>query len=161
MIQRSDGYSWVLPMIRNILVVCVGNICRSPLGERILQRQLPDLRVTSAGIGALVGHSADTTAAEVAALHGISLDGHVARQFNAEIGRENDLILVLEPGHKAQIARETPQLSGKIMLLDHWIGAKGIADPYRKSQEFHEAVFQQIEAAAHSWVQRLAPKGKV
>ena len=148
-------------MIRNILVVCVGNICRSPLGERILQSQLPDLRVTSAGIGALVGHAADEMASEVAASHGVSLGNHQARQFTAALGRENDLILVLEPGHKAQITRDTPQLSGKTMLLDHWAGAKGIADPYQKSKEFHEAVFQQIEAAASGWAQRLAPKGKV
>lgn len=147
-------------MIGNILVVCVGNICRSPVGERILQKYLPDVRVTSAGIGALVGHAADKTAADVAQRYEVSLEGHVARQFTAALGRENDLILVLESGHKGQIARETPQLSGKIMLFDHWTGAKGIADPYQKSEDFHEAVFQQIEAAASAWAQRLSLKGK-
>ncbi len=145
-------------MIRNILVVCVGNICRSPLAERILQSQLPDHRVTSAGIGALVGHAADETAHDVAMSHGISLEGHLAGPFTAQLASANDLILVLEPGHKAQIARETPQLSSKIMLLGHWTGAKGIADPYQKSDKFHEAVFQQIESAAAAWALRLVPR---
>ena len=148
-------------MIRNILVVCVGNICRSPLGERLLAKDAPHLVVTSAGIGALVGNSADQTAQEVATSHGVSLNGHVARQFTAEMGRAADLILVMEPGHKAQIARDTPQLSVKTMLFDHWTGAAGIADPYRRTAEFHELVFQQIQAAAAGWIKKLPNAGGV
>lgn len=148
-------------MIRNILVVCVGNICRSPLGERLLQHHAPHLSITSAGISALVGNSADETALEVAAMHGVSLDGHRARQFTAELGKAADLILVMEPGHKIQIARETPQLSGKTMLFDHWTGAQGVADPYKRSAEFHEAVYLKIEAAAAGWIKRLPKVGDV
>ena len=148
-------------MIRNILVVCVGNICRSPLAERMLQHAAPHLRVTSAGIGALVGSPADQTASDVARAHDVSLDGHVSRQFTADMGRAADLILVMEQGHKAQIARDTPQLSGKTMLFDHWSGATGIADPYRRSAEFHELVFHQIEAAAAGWIKKLPKAGDV
>lgn len=146
-------------MVRNILVVCVGNICRSPLGERLLQQHAPHLNVTSAGIGALVGHGADQTALDIAAAHGIALDGHISRQFTADLGRAADLILVMEPGHKAQIAREAPQLSGKTMLFDHWTGAVGIADPYKRSAEFHELVYQKIEAAAAGWIKKLPNAG--
>ena len=146
-------------MIKTVLVVCVGNICRSPLVERLLQAHAPHLSVSSAGIGALVGKPADATASEVAALQGVSLDGHVARQFTAALGQAADLILVMEPGHKAQIARETPQLSGKTMLLDHWSGSKGIADPYKKSSECHKLVFDQIETAAKAWAVKLTNKG--
>ncbi len=146
-------------MIRNVLVVCVGNICRSPLGERLLQAAVPGAVIRSAGIGALVGHAADRDASDVAGRHGISLDGHVARQFDAALAREADLILVMESGHKAQIAREFPQVSGKTMLFDHWVGAKGISDPYQKSQAFHEAVFGQIEVAAAAWADRLKKMG--
>ncbi|MBG0943674.1 protein tyrosine phosphatase, partial [Escherichia coli] len=49
-------------MFNNILVVCVGNICRSPTAERLLQRYHPELKVESAGLGALVGKGADPTA---------------------------------------------------------------------------------------------------
>ena len=42
-------------MFNSILVVCVGNICRSPTGERLLQQLLPEKEITSAGVGALVG----------------------------------------------------------------------------------------------------------
>src|SRR3989338_2222591 len=118
-------------MIRSVLVVCVGNICRSPVGERLLQTLAPQIAVTSAGLGAFVGQPADATASEVAAAYGLDLRGHAARQFTPALGQAADLILVMEPGHKAQISRDTPQLSGKTMLFDHWSGANGIADPYR------------------------------
>ena len=56
-------------MFNNILVVCVGNICRSPTAERLLQRYHPELKVESAGLGALVGKGADPTAISIAAEH--------------------------------------------------------------------------------------------
>jgi protein-tyrosine phosphatase len=143
-------------MIRSVLVVCVGNICRSPLGERLLQSLAPQLVVTSAGLGAVVGQPADVTT--MAAAQGLDLHGHAARQFTPALGQAADLILVMEPGHKAQITRAAPHLSGKTMLFDHWSGASGIADPYQRSVEFHRAVFGQIEAAATAWAKRLNPK---
>lgn len=148
-------------MIKTVLVVCVGNICRSPLGERLLQAHAPHLTVTSAGIGALVGQSADATASEIAAAQGVSLDGHVARQFTAELGKSADLILVMEPGHKTEITREAAQLSGKIMLFDHWAGARGVPDPYRRTPDFHKLVFDQIDTAAKAWAGKLNNKGAV
>lgn len=142
-------------MIRSVLVVCIGNICRSPAGERLLAAQLPDFTVESAGLGALVDHAADADMAAVAASAGVSLDGHKARQFTPEMAREYDLILVMEPEHKATIARQAPQLSGKVMLFDQWTGGNGIADPYRRSVEFHKSVYEQIETASLSWAKKL------
>ena len=151
-------------MFRSVLVVCVGNICRSPVGERLLAARLRDrgaeIAVSSAGIGALVGHAADETAAQVAAEHGVDLQGHVARQFNRELGAAHDLILTMEPGHRREIINAAPDLSGKVMLFDHWQGGRGIADPYRRSRQFHEEVFAQIEAAGSAWAMRLAPARK-
>ncbi|PVH28123.1 low molecular weight protein-tyrosine-phosphatase [Pararhodobacter oceanensis] len=145
--------------IDSILVVCVGNICRSPLGERMLQSELDALgaqiSVSSAGIHALVDHPADEDASAVAAEHGVSLDGHKARQFTEKLGRAHDLILVMEAGHKAEVVKLAPALSGKTFLFDQWSGNKGIADPYRHSREFHEAVFAQVRDGAKGWVGKL------
>ena len=140
-------------------MVCVGNICRSPLGARLLSDALrgADISVSSAGIGALVGHSADATTAEVAQARGISLDGHVARQFTSDLGKAHDLILVMEPGHKREISRNAPELSGRVMLFDQWSGGTGIPDPYRKPRSFHESVHTQIHDAALAWAARLVP----
>ncbi|VDZ78083.1 protein-tyrosine phosphatase [Salmonella bongori] len=59
-------------MFNKILVVCVGNICRSPTAECLLQRFHPSLTVASAGLGALVGKGADPAAASVASAHDLS-----------------------------------------------------------------------------------------
>lgn len=151
-------------VIDSILVVCVGNICRSPLAERLLATKIADrgldIAVTSAGIAALEGHGADEDAAAVALTRNVSLDGHVARQFSYEIGAAHALILVMEAGHKREIAKMAPDLPGRIMLFDHWIGAAGIPDPYRQSILFHEEVFAKVEKAASAWVDKLQKSTK-
>ncbi|MGC0780860.1 protein tyrosine phosphatase [Pantoea agglomerans] len=143
-------------MIKSVLVVCVGNICRSPTGERLFKRALPDLDVRSAGLGALVGHPADTTASEVAAAQGLSLEGHEAQQLTAEMCRNVDLILVMEKRHIEQVNRIDPAARGKTMLLGHWLNQKEIADPYRKSREAFEEIYGLLENATQKWVNVLS-----
>ncbi len=142
-------------MISSVLVVCVGNICRSPVGERMLRAHRPGLRVESAGLGAVVGAGVDADMAAVAQARGLDVDGHAARQFGREMGAEYDLILVMEPGHRAEILRNAPELSGKTMTFDHWTGGRGIPDPYRREASFHARVYDLIEEAAGEWAKRL------
>lgn len=142
-------------VIGSVLVVCVGNICRSPLGERLLAAALPQMQVASAGLHAVVGAPADPEASAVAAEIGISLEGHVARQITADIGRRHALILVMEPQHRAEMARQFPELSGRVMLFDQWLDGSGIADPFRRSISVHRAVRDRIRDAADGWVRRL------
>ncbi|MGJ0479670.1 protein tyrosine phosphatase [Pantoea agglomerans] len=143
-------------MIKSVLVVCVGNICRSPTGERLFKRALPDLDVRSAGLGALVGHAADKTASEVAAAQGLSLEGHQAQQLTAEMCRNVDLILVMEKRQIEQVNRIDPAARGKTMLLGHWLNQKEIADPYRKSREAFEEIYGLLENATQKWVNVLS-----
>lgn len=145
-------------MINSVLVVCVGNICRSPAGERMLAKACPALRVESAGIAALEGHAADKTMSEIATDRGLSLDGHVARQFTAEIAAEFDLILALEKGHIRVISEMAPTVSGKTMLLGQWLSSPEIADPYRNSLEFYNLVFDQVTNACTAWATKLGAK---
>lgn len=139
----------------SILVVCIGNICRSPVGERALAAALPDVKIGSAGLGAMVGEAADPDATRAAQELGISLDGHVARQWTGEIGRSYDLILTMEPDHRTTILRRYPEFSGKTFLFSHWTDAKPIDDPYKRSNEFHAAVARKIVAAADAWALKL------
>ena len=152
-------------MFRSVLVVCVGNICRSPIGERLLLARLQALgtsiTVSSAGIAALVGHAADDTAAKVAKAHGLCLEGHVARQFSRDLGLKDDLIVTMEAGHRRQIINVAPDLSGRVMLFDHWLSGNGIPDPYAKPPHIHEEVFVAIEAAAEAWAGKLVASGNV
>ncbi|WP_261136413.1 arsenate reductase/protein-tyrosine-phosphatase family protein [Serratia quinivorans] len=142
-------------MFDSILVVCVGNICRSPTGERLLQQSVPNKRIASAGISALVGKAADDTAISVANVHNLSLEGHVGTQLTKEMCREYSLILVMEKGHIDAVCRLAPEVRGKTMLFGHWLDQREIPDPYRKSAEAFEFVYRLLTDSAQKWAQAL------
>lgn len=142
-------------MFDSILVVCTGNICRSPIAERILRRALPAKKVDSAGVGALVGHSADGSATEVSKKYQLSLENHQAQQFTGSLGRKYDLILVMERHHIEQVTAIAPEARGKTMLIGHWLEGIEIPDPYRKSMESFEYVYRLLDQACNSWIRKL------
>ncbi|MBC3212849.1 protein tyrosine phosphatase [Serratia fonticola] len=142
-------------MFNSILVVCVGNICRSPTGERLLKKLLPNKRVSSAGISALVGKAADKSSSEVANSNGVSLEGHEAKQLTAALCREYDLILVMEKGHIEAVCKLSPELRGKVMLFGHWNGNRDIPDPYMKSKDAFEFVYALLDESAKKWAVTL------
>ncbi|MGM0632429.1 MAG: low molecular weight protein-tyrosine-phosphatase [Pseudomonadota bacterium] len=147
-------------MFRNILVVCVGNICRSPVGEALLRQRFPERSVRSAGVAAMVDRGADPTAAEIAAQDGLDLGGHSARQLDEAMIREADLILVMTQGQRRTIAERSPAASGKTMLFGQWLdgggpGGREIPDPNGKSREVFEQVHALLTRAADSWKEKL------
>ncbi|MDX1303650.1 protein tyrosine phosphatase [Photobacterium sp.] len=142
-------------MFNKILVVCVGNICRSPSGEYLLKKALPNKEIASAGVGALVGKPADKMASMVASEHGVSLEGHVAQQLNSDLCRDYDLILVMEKGHIEAVTNIAPEARGKTMLFGQWIGQQDIPDPYRQSKEAFDHAYGLIEQAADAWAKKL------
>ena len=142
-------------MFNKILVVCVGNICRSPSAEYLLKSLLPNKEIASAGLGALVGKPADKLACLVATEHGISLEGHLAQQLTADLCHDFDLILVMEQGHIGAITELAPEARGKTMLFGHWLGKQDIPDPYRQGKEAFEYAYQLIEKSAAAWADKL------
>ncbi|GEA52368.1 protein-tyrosine-phosphatase [Vibrio inusitatus NBRC 102082] len=141
-------------MFNNILVVCIGNICRSPIGEEILKQALPAKTITSAGLGALVDKPADENSVKVSALHDVDLTEHAARQITTKMIADNDLILVMEKGHIDAITKLAPAARGKTMLYGHWLN-KEIPDPYKQSFEAFEHVYELIDKSAKEWLKRL------
>ncbi len=142
-------------MFDSILVVCTGNICRSPIGERLLRKLLPHKMIDSAGTGALIDHDADDTAIKIASLNELSLEGHKGKQFTSSLARKYELILVMERFHIEQIGKIAPEARGKTMLFGHWLDQKEIPDPYRKSEEAFASVYSLIEQSALQWVKKL------
>lgn len=143
-------------MFNSILVVCTGNICRSPIGERLLRKELPAKMVNSAGTGALVGKPADETAIKISNEYGLSLSDHEAVQLTGEMVKRYDLILTMERYHIDYISRLYPESRGKILLYGHWLNQREIPDPYRKSEEAFLSVFQLLELASKEWAVKLS-----
>lgn len=143
-------------MFQSVLVVCTGNICRSPVGERLLRKLLPEMKIDSAGTHGLTDHPADVMAAEVASSHRLSLDGHHGRKLTPAIARSYDLILVMEALHIEEVTKIAPEVRGKVMLYGQWLGKKEIPDPYKKSHDAHEHVYGLLDNASQEWAQRLS-----
>ncbi|WP_213991164.1 protein tyrosine phosphatase [Sodalis sp. dw_96] len=145
-------------MVEKILVVCMGNICRSPTGEFILKHLLPNKIITSAGISALVNHTADSKAILAAKAHSINIEHHKGRQLTQKLCTGNDLILVMEKKHIEAVYNIAPESRGRVMLFGHWLKQVDIPDPYRKSDEMFELVYGLINDSAHQWAKMLTQK---
>lgn len=142
-------------MFESILVVCLGNICRSPVAEQLLKLYLPNKKIQSAGIHAVVGAPACDVFKKVIKNEPISLDHHVSRQLTPEMCQQSDLILVMESFHINLVSQISPSSRGRIMLFAEWLPLKEIADPYRKSEEFYKMTFSLIKDAALQWKDKL------
>lgn len=144
-------------MFNRILIVCIGNICRSPTAEQLLREALQgsDIAVGSAGLGARIGHPIDPTALATLQRHGHRPQPHRARQLTAELAREADLILTMEQSQTLSTIQRAPEARGKIFLLGKWQNEQEIPDPYRLGPEAFEHSYGLIERAVASWADRL------
>ncbi|EJD6369430.1 protein tyrosine phosphatase [Providencia rettgeri] len=138
-------------MFNHILVVCMGNICRSPTGERLLQQYFPEKTVHSAGIIAKNDRPAYDSAIRIAQQHSLCLENHQSRRLTSELCKKTDLILVMENNHIAKIHQLFPETRGKVMLFGQWINKTEIPDPHKRSDEMFEHVYQLMEKAALAW----------
>lgn len=145
-------------MFHNILTVCTGNICRSPVAEYLLRHEIAlagrKADVRSAGIGALVDHPADETALMVMDELGVPMQAHRARQIKVEHTRWADLILVMQSHHLEYVLSMDPTARGKTFLMGHW-SKREVPDPYRKGEAAHRAAYELIRADAVAWLGRF------
>ncbi|MBV4457585.1 low molecular weight phosphotyrosine protein phosphatase [Pseudomonas sp. COR58] len=144
-------------MFKKILVVCVGNICRSPTAELLLRDALAPAGVTvaSAGLSARVGEAMEASARQVVEEHGHSAEGFRARQITSDIVNDSDLILVMEKEHVKQVLKIASHARGKVFLLGKWQSEREIPDPYRQGKAAFIHAHALIEDAVCSWAQRL------
>jgi protein-tyrosine phosphatase len=141
-------------MTTRILVLCSGNVCRSPIAAALLAGELSDKSIRSAGLAAPVGAPADPMAIEFTAARGLDLSTHRAQHVTLAMCRAADLILVMEQRHTAELRRRYPQAWGKVFRLGE-AGGCDIADPYRKPRKVFEAACVDIAAGVAAWARRI------
>lgn len=145
--------------VTSILVVCIGNICRSPMAEILLQQALGHaVSVRSAGLGALVGQGADPHAMALMAERGLDLSAHRARQITQALVSAHELILVMTQRQKDALEREFPSARGRVFRLCHWQQpAQDVADPYQQDRAAFEQALHRIDLGVADWCARLTP----
>lgn len=149
----------------SILMVCLGNICRSPTAEGVLRAKLQHaglemkVRVDSVGTGSShVGQPPDSRAIACAEGHGVDISGLRARRLELEDFDEFDLLLCADRTilHDARIRK--PRTShAQVELLLEWagVGKKDVPDPYYGSPRDFEQAFRLCESAADGIVERM------
>lgn len=139
----------------NILVVCVGNICRSPIAEAFLKKYYPKKNIDSAGLSALVGNPVDPKSQQVVSSDGIDMSDHVAKQIDEQLVMTADLILTMSENQTKWIEDRWPHCRGKTFRIGHWLG-KDIADPYKHGKSAFETAKQDIVDSLEQWTDKIS-----
>ncbi|WP_186288938.1 low molecular weight protein-tyrosine-phosphatase [Burkholderia gladioli] len=141
-------------MMDSILVVCEGNICRSPMAEAMLRQAVPGRRVASAGLNALVGMPASPYAQEVMRTRGLDVSTHRAQQIGRCLCADADLILVMARGQRLSLESRFPFVRGRVFRLGEHTDFD-VHDPYRQPRFVFERCARLIELGVSEWSRRL------
>lgn len=154
-------------MIKRVLLVCTGNICRSPLAEALMQqalreRGIAEVEVLSAGTGAWDGAPASEGAYLVGLERGLDLSGHRARLLTRELVEQADLILTMARHHRARVDELGGE--GRVFVLGEYAGREGdeaeVSDPFGGDLDVYRDTCAELEALVTAVVERMAKEGR-
>lgn len=133
----------------NVLMVCLGNICRSPLAQGVFEQLAQDYSITVDSAGTANYHSGaspDKRSQLTAKRHGIDISSQRARQFTTADFRDFDYIYVMDRSNLSNVLSLAcnEQDSAKVALL---LGKDEVEDPYYGGDDGFEIVYQKIDAA--------------
>lgn len=146
-----------------VLLVCTGNTCRSPMAAGILTSLLPaeiadGVRVVSAGTGANPGSPAAALAVSTLASRGIDIRDHRSAGLTADLVRRSDLILGMEPQHLDRVRELVPEAAGRAHLItEQGAGVNrnpggGVADPIGAGADTYEDTYHRIRSHLIRWI---------
>ncbi len=164
MLGRRDSWlrKHVPQPVRKILVLCKGNICRSPFAAELLRQRVCQLgismQVASAGIEAVANQEAYPLAKRMAIRYGVPLSAHRTTLLSGEMVSEADLILVMETGQVRSMRERYPHAAGKVVLLGQFgsTGEYEIPDPYGGTADTFTRCYDQLTKACDQLLSFIA-----
>jgi protein-tyrosine phosphatase len=148
------------PRPRRILVVCHGNLCRSPYLQAVLQRSLPDVSVSSAGLA-----GSDRPVAEISVIlsaqRGLDLSRYRSRPITQSKISAADLLIVMDADQAREIARMFRVNRDRIVIASDlepmFEASRAIRDPWNQSIEVFRSTFDRLDRCAVALVKALRP----
>lgn len=148
--------------MKRILLVCTGNICRSPLAAALVQRALADrgtqnIDVSSAGTGAWDGAPVSEGAYLVGLEQGLDLSAHRARLLTRDLVEGSDLILTMARHHRARVDELGGQ--GHVYVFGEYAGRTGesaeVSDPFGGDLDVYRETCVELKTLVAAAVDRI------
>ncbi len=137
--------------MKNIIFVCTGNTCRSPMAEGLMkkflsEKNIGDVDIFSRGISVFDGSHASENSVLAIKKYGVDLSSHRAKLLTFEEINSADLILTMSEGHKNAILSSFPEYKEKIFTIYKFAfnEDRDISDPFGGSIEVYEKCLDEI-----------------
>ncbi|MEM9386290.1 MAG: low molecular weight phosphotyrosine protein phosphatase [Pseudomonadota bacterium] len=155
--RREEAAVGARPLPSQVVTVCVGNVCRSPIAHALLAVALRErgtgVQVTSAGVRACVGLPADPLSIQLMAERGIDISGHRGRQLLPKQVDGDTLLMVMSDDQARWIRRQRGRLSSQVAALGRFT-VGDIDDPVGGTRAQFERALGEIEDGIQAWLEQ-------
>ncbi|SDD48867.1 arsenate reductase/protein-tyrosine-phosphatase family protein [Paraburkholderia lycopersici] len=147
-------------MIKDVLIVCHANVCRSPAAEQLFRARLREQRGAragefhSAGLRARDGDDMDPVMQWLLAERGVQVGEHQSRRLTSRLVRCADLVLVTERRQVAEVERIEPTARGKVYALGNWENSD-VADPHGLHESAYRDSLELMDRMVKGWLSRI------
>jgi len=142
-----------------ILVICAGNLCRSPFAEAYMRQQLKaagvEAEVFSRGLLVLPNQRPPDVAQQTATEFGIDLSAHASQPLLSTDLDRAGLVLVMDQNQRRHLLKIRPACISKIFLLSQFAGGNPVHDPMGGDHDAFCKVYTEITAQVDTWMRRF------